>query len=280
MIAAGIVLYNADLERLHENIMSVKNQVDILILIDNGSKNIDVIQEKYDKYDTIHLKKLGENKGIAVALNEMSRIALSMGCEWILTLDQDSVCSANLIACYMNYINVPKIAMMSCKMKDRNYCLEKQEHFYNEYVEIEQCITSGCFMNLKAAQDVGFFDEKMFIDYVDFDMCAMLKRKGYCIILCNFDGLLHELGRGELRRFIFKKHLITNHSPIRRYYYMRNVIYYTKKHKEYISLKRKWKELYGSIFYDIAVIVLYEKDKVSKLQHAFKGICDGIKMQV
>lgn len=280
MFAAGIVLYNADSGRLHENITSIIDQVDSLILIDNGSGNIDEIEKKYKTYSKICLKKLGENKGIAVALNEMIKEAMALGCEWLLTLDQDSVCRPNLIDCYKKYIDIPKVAMMSCKMVDRNYQLEEEDAFEEDYIEINQCITSGCFMNLKAAREVGYFDEKMFIDYVDFDMCAMLREKGYIIILCNFEGLLHELGRGELRRFIFKKHLITNHSPIRRYYYTRNVIYYVKKHKKYISRKRKWKELYGGIFYDIAVIILYEKEKIPKLKNSFKGIKDGIKMKI
>ena len=39
-IAAGIVLYNSEIERLRENINAVKTQVDQIIFFDNNSKNI------------------------------------------------------------------------------------------------------------------------------------------------------------------------------------------------------------------------------------------------
>ena len=53
MTAAGIVLYNPDVERLHENINGIINQVDALILIDNGSDNIKEIENKYNDTEKI-----------------------------------------------------------------------------------------------------------------------------------------------------------------------------------------------------------------------------------
>lgn len=279
MTAAGIVLYNPEVERLHENINGIINQVEALILIDNGSDNIKEIENKYNDTEKIYIKKLGDNLGIAKALNEMVLKAEELGAKWILTLDQDSVCQPGIIECYEKYTNLPKVGMMSCKMTDRNYSLG-EENVEQEYVEIEQCITSGCYMKISAAKEVGMFDEKMFIDYVDFDMCSSFAEHGYKIILCNFNGLLHELGQGEIRRFFLKKIVLTNHSPIRRYYYMRNVIYYVKKHKKSISRKRKWTKLYGSIFYDLASIIIYEDNKKEKLKQCIRGIKDGIKMEV
>ena len=40
MVLAGITLYNPELDRLEENIASIQNQVDRIICVDNGSKNI------------------------------------------------------------------------------------------------------------------------------------------------------------------------------------------------------------------------------------------------
>ena len=44
-IAAGIVLYNSEIERLQENINAVKTQVDQIIFFDNHSKNIKNIEK-------------------------------------------------------------------------------------------------------------------------------------------------------------------------------------------------------------------------------------------
>lgn len=44
-ISAGIVLYNPDINRLKQNIKAVIPQVDVLVLYDNGSKNITKIEK-------------------------------------------------------------------------------------------------------------------------------------------------------------------------------------------------------------------------------------------
>ncbi len=42
-ILAAIVPYNPDLERLQKNINAIEPQVEHLIIVDNGSKNINLI---------------------------------------------------------------------------------------------------------------------------------------------------------------------------------------------------------------------------------------------
>ena len=46
-VLAGIVLYNPDLERLSENVSAIIPQVDILLLVDNKSNNINEIISLY-----------------------------------------------------------------------------------------------------------------------------------------------------------------------------------------------------------------------------------------
>ena len=69
--AAGIVLYNPDINRLEENISAIAPQVSELILIDNGSKNIDEIAELTAKYDNITYVRNDDNYGIAKALDQI-----------------------------------------------------------------------------------------------------------------------------------------------------------------------------------------------------------------
>ena len=67
MMLAGIVLYNPEEKRLEENIMAIEKQVDKIILIDNDSRNYEIIKNKYiqnKKIDIIHNEK---NEGIAYA---------------------------------------------------------------------------------------------------------------------------------------------------------------------------------------------------------------------
>ena len=92
MTAAGIVLYNPDTERLKENIEAILPQVDQIIVVDNGSSNVDEICELLNKYEQIKFIWNEENYGIAKALNQLLYFAYKNDVEWILTIDQDSVC--------------------------------------------------------------------------------------------------------------------------------------------------------------------------------------------
>ena len=76
MMLAGIVLYNPEEKRLEENIMAIEKQVDKIILIDNDSRNYEIIKNKYiqkKKIDIIHNEK---NEGIAYALNQILKYAV------------------------------------------------------------------------------------------------------------------------------------------------------------------------------------------------------------
>ena len=73
-IAAGIVAFNPDIDRLESNILNIRNQVEKLYVIDNASDNLKDIEKLCDKYDA-HLVANIENYGIAKALNQMCQFA-------------------------------------------------------------------------------------------------------------------------------------------------------------------------------------------------------------
>lgn len=52
------------------------------------------------------------NQGIAFALNQILNWAKSQRYSWVLTMDQDSICSVNMIDEYLKYINDQKIALI------------------------------------------------------------------------------------------------------------------------------------------------------------------------
>lgn len=61
-IAAGIVTYNSDTERLEENIKSIINQVETVIISDNASSNIGELEALADRY---HIKLIRNNSYFA-----------------------------------------------------------------------------------------------------------------------------------------------------------------------------------------------------------------------
>lgn len=274
IIGAGIVTYNPDLTRLKENIEAILNQVSGVVIVDNGSQNVDDICKLIENYENVYLVWNEENQGIAKALNQVVNAAKDHNWVWVLTLDQDSVVMEGLIENYRQYMDYEKVAMITCLFLDRNFGIQQEHEFEGEYRYAERCITSGCLTKVEPCLETGGFDENMFIDYVDFDMCYMLRERGYKILQSHFRGVLHELGNGERKIFFGREVIVTNHSPARRYYYSRNVVYFIRKHKGYLSKLRYYKKLYGRL----GVVIVYEKNKLIKLKYGFKGIIDGYKM--
>lgn len=279
MIIAGIVLYNPDIYRLKENLDSIVRQVEDVILIDNNSNNIKKVENLTSNYSNVFIIKNDINKGIATALNQIISYASNKKYKWVITLDQDSVCSKNLINIYGEFLNINNIGMMTCNIVDRNFSLESNNFTKNPYIYVDDCITSGCLTNIAACIDVGGFDESLFIDYVDFDMCTTMLEHGYKIIKINYDGLLHEVGSAFTKKICGRTEVIYNHSAFRKYYIARNGIYYLRKHKASFSLKH-YVHRYLRVYEEILFILVYENNKFEKLKAGIKGIIDGHKMKI
>lgn len=274
VIGAGIVTYNPELARLKENIDAVYPQVSALVIVDNGSDNVEEVCAMLEQYPKAFLIWNEDNLGIAHALNQIVGAAHEHAWQWVLTLDQDSVVMDGLIENYRKYMDYEKVAMLTCLFLDRNYGIQREYEFNGEYRYAERCITSGCLTKVAPCLETGGFDENMFIDYVDFDMCYMLRERGYKILQSSYRGVLHELGNSFRREFFGREVIVTNHSPGRRYYYSRNVVYFIRKHSGFVNKRKYYIKLYGRL----GVVLLYEHNKLKKLWCGLKGIADGYKM--
>ncbi|SFG04014.1 rhamnosyltransferase [Lachnospiraceae bacterium C7] len=273
MILAGITLFNPEMDRIDENIAAVIDQVDAVLCVDNGSSNLQEIEEKVlSKYpaDKLIVEKNGDNLGIARALNQMFEYAKANGYEWVLTLDQDSVVPDNIISEYKKYTDkLENIGSLSPLILDRNY--GNNEDNKGDVEELDKCITSASLTPVEAWEKVGGFFEELFIDLVDHDFCAKLVENGYKIYRINTVKLLHELGHGVSHRFLGKKITVMNHSPFRKYYIVRNRLIYMYMHKNSINIKKEKIKYYMFLI----KTVLYEKDKMKKFKVMRKGAKDG-----
>ena len=275
-ISAGIVLFNPDIIRLKENISAVIVQCTHIYLVDNGSNNIDEVKRLLNQYNQSKISILCnlENQGIAKALNQLTIAAQKDGYEWILTLDQDSVSPSNIISEFKNYITCQNVGMLCPVIYDRNK--GKEIKAKEGCTEIDECITSGSLLNIEAWNNIGGFDENMFIDGVDFDICYRLRQNGYKILCIQSVVLLHELGRIEYHHFLFWRVLVKNHSAFRKYYIARNIIYTAKKRRStLLFVKGLLQEIKM-----LGIVVFYEEDKLNKSKCICRGIYDGFKGKV
>ena len=265
-VCAGIVTFNPNLRLLTENIEAIYKQVNQIIIFDNGSDNVNEIEGLIiDK--NIHLIKCELNKGIAFALNRLCEWAYNNEYKWILTLDQDSISPSNLVSELKPYSKYKGIAIIAPEIIYRNnekYTVVRKKNFKF----VNWVITSASLTNTSIWKKIHGFDEKLFIDCVDFDYGVRVNRAGYKIIKVFSTYLLHDLGKLKCRQLFGKTIYITNHSANRYYYMVRNNIYLKKK----LNVgKPIW-----STFKHIVKIVFFERDKCAKMLSIMKGIKDGM----
>ncbi|MCB5628214.1 glycosyltransferase, partial [Bifidobacterium breve] len=81
---AGIVTFNPDIELLRKNIEAICAQVDLVIIVDNGSRNLEDIRPLADAH---HCKLIpnAQNEGIATALNQIALAGKGDGYSWMFT---------------------------------------------------------------------------------------------------------------------------------------------------------------------------------------------------
>ncbi len=274
-ICAGIVTYKPDLSRLKENIDAIIGQVPALFIVDNGSEHSKKIEDLVSRYNKVTLIKNPHNRGIAKALNQLISVAKEHHYPWMITLDQDSVCYEGLVNQYLEYVD-DSIGMLICDIIDRNYTLKSaMSRDLSKVVleDVEKCITSGCCTNVDAVTRSGGFDEKLFIDMVDYDMCYSLREHGYRIVNAHFTGLLHEVGKSKKYHILGFEFAVNNHSAERKYTISRNSVYLVKKHRLNPISE------YALIFRRILTAFFFEENKLAKIKAILKGVSDGWKMQ-
>ena len=275
-VYAGVVTYNPEIKRLKENISSIQNQVTTVVIFDNGSNNVDNIQNLILGLANVVFIKSEKNLGIAAALNRLMQWGNDKGYDWMLSLDQDSVCEENFVARMKPYLTIEQnLGVVAPVIVDRNVGVVGHNP-KSEYIHVNTCITSGAFSKVSAWKEIGKYDESMFIDSVDFEYCYRMRKCGYEVIQVRDVQLLHELGKSQRKRFFIWSFDVTGHSAFRKYYIARNNVYYPLKHHMWLHFIR------GNLrnINLILTIVFYERSKRNKISAVCRGWKDAFNVKV
>lgn len=280
-ICATIITYNSG-EGFINTFNSVYNQVNKIVIVDNGSEKTTIdLLERLKKEYPIELILCKENLGIAAALNKGVKYALDNGYDWVMTLDHDSNLKEDMAKKLLEaYYRIDeekrrKVVSLLPRYIELGLDRERQDARYTntDIQYVEGGITSGNLVNRKAFEEVGYFDEKLFIDFVDYDFCFRIKEKGLDIVEVANAILYHRIGETKSGRFFFKKVSATNHSPSRRYYITRNRIYCWKKYKGIVDDSIRFDK--SCAVKEAVKILLYEENKLLKVKMIVKGIKDA-----
>lgn len=272
-IIAGIILYNPNIERLQKNIESIINDVDSILFIDNASKNIVDIQKLANKH-SINLISNNKNEGLPRVFNTMIKYANENKYENLLLLDQDSICENNLIRTYKKYISKDYVCLTP-KIVHR---LKEYEEKYGtktssaETDVINDSINSGTLINLSILPQDLRFNEKLFVDCVDFDFFIQLKRRNLQVLRINQAHLFCDLGNLKVHYFLCKSFFTNNYSTFRLEKQARDRVVFIFTH----ITNNLAKEVFCHSLLGYLMIILFEKQKISKLFAVSKGFVKGL----
>lgn len=277
--SAVVVLYHPD-DSAVDNISGYQHWVDIIYVIDNTPEGVtNLFLYKLTKIKSLQYIRIGENVGIAAALNCGVKKAQDAGYQWVATFDQDSAVTDGYFSAmedaFRAVLDKECIAIISPVYVEHSYANQVTYAPSEPFCFVESTMTSGNIVNIDAWGKVGGFDNELFIDYVDHDFCLKCGDKGYKIVQANHALLKHSLGAFSEEKFIYRNFKVTNHNFIRRYYNARNriVIY-----KRYYSSHRQWIVYdFKSFLKELVKLILLEKDPLRKMWYVTRGLLDGFR---
>lgn len=288
-VCAVIVTYNCG-DKVLPTARSVMPQVDKVLFIDNGSRDSTgkILERIRDESPgSVETVTLGENRGIACALNLGVRRAIELGYPWVLTMDHDSEADGRMVENLMRAVHdhrEPERVIISAPVYiDRGTGEAGRIYRYEGWKRHRLdplppggtatptvVITSGNLLNAGHFQALGGFDESFFIDYVDHDFCLRAVIAGFHIIVCADASLSHSVGEAVSREFLGFRIFGTNHSPERRYTIGRNRVAVIRKYGRDFPAYAFYTAL--DFFYEFLGILFCEDRKWTKIKMILRGV--------
>lgn len=273
--AAVAVLYEPD-HKVIFNIMSYSRYLEKVYVIDNTEfMDTELVQKIKGLRNVQYIWNHG-NLGLAVALNMGCQKAFSDGYPYVFTMDQDSVMQSGTVERMKAFMESSSdrtvVAPFVIPYFDTVSPWNKKKTDKSQVVNF--AITSGMLVSKEAFEDVGGFDDKLFIECIDVDFCIKLKQKSWKIIKIENAVLYQRAGNSEPKKFLWKTVHPLFEAPYRGYYKFRNKKYLKNKYGKKIY------QFTPRLYEAVVKTLLYEPNKMVRFHYYLKGYRDGMRKQM
>jgi len=248
------------------NIKSYIHQVDFLIIVDNSEIENRELLSEFIKLESVKYIWNKSNQGLAYALNQAGNYALKNNYDFLFTVDQDSDATKELVEQLFVHFS-PSLGVIAPHHQNKKFPKNSDLKLVSE---VPMAMTSGNLVNLKAYQQIGGFDEKLFIDFIDYDFCFRMNLNGYKVLSIPEAILYHNLGNISKHMLFGRYFHPTNHSAKRLYYRIRNSAYVFRMYKS-LYPEVIWHEK-KKILKIVFKIIFFEKEKLKKMYMICLGI--------
>ena len=296
-VSAIVITFRPDGIKLAALLAALSDQVEHVLVVDNTPSNDDCVSDLLGKWPAharpVDLRRLGDNLGIAAALNVGIEAAVARGFDYVLLSDQDSVPAPDMVSELLRVARERESAgvRVGCvgptyvdEVTGQTFGFQVQEpgrFFYSvrdgnradPWVEVVTSITSGSLVPCKVFAEVGGMREDYFIDYVDTEWCHRARHAGYTLFGTSRARMNHHLGDDTFPVWYLRWRPFSSYSPLRLYYRFRNFILLMKC--GYVpwrwKLRASWYWL-GNLY----AYSLFSPRRVENLRFIGRGLLDGL----
>lgn len=234
-ICGLIVTHQPDKDVLKATIQSLEQNVDEILIYDNGSKSAKKTFIDFERNNKIFIFYSTKNNGIAEAQNWLLKKAISKGYLFAVMSDQDTTYPYEYTKTLIRYFkDSHNVAAVCPGWIDKN--LGKSGKYPGQYVynqcgalkidlrtdkpfKISHAISSGMAIRLSLLEKIGFMRTDLFIDWVDNEWCWRANSLGFTLLAVPSVKLEHTLG-DETKLILGRKFVVRR--SIRNYYIVRN----------------------------------------------------------
>ena len=257
-----------------DNVKIVSRQSDLLIICDNSPTSHENLFLDIENIKYFYWKK---NLGLSAAFNQV----LKNGTlnwhdnDYILFFDQDSTIQSNHIKLLIDEYNrlvvqgecVGCIGPVYFNLSSNKEEVPRLKTFINDKsMKVSSIITTSMLCQYKNLKKIGFWNERVFLDMADWDICWRFKAKNMNVYLTYASVIRHSLGQGTKKIGLLQ---IRVGKPFREYYQTRECLYLL--FKKYVPVKYKIRFILMLTARPL-LHVLFLDNKLERIKYIGKGM--------
>ena len=280
-LAGVVILYNPEAD-VSENVASYIDSIDRLFIVDNHNGEDIANRIAQTNPNKVEILTNKENEGIAKPLNRVLELCRKEGFDLLLTMDQDSRFLPGHMDAYRKEIEMydwTKTFGLGPTAVAREVCEKSSPSVPQQRLRwkaVYRLITSGNVVSVKVASEISGYNEDLFIDEVDFEICYRALEAGYLLFQTSDILFGHRLGNPLTKRFIWRDIQAMNHPPIRKYYIVRNqLVVWRRFHR--IDEVFFFSHYILVCVLDFFKIFYMEPNKLKKANFYLMGIIDALR---
>jgi rhamnosyltransferase len=288
---AGVVVTHFPDAGFEHRLAAIAREVGRVIVVDNSGDQ--AVQLRLREACAVHRAEFipnPTNRGLAAALNHGFRLLAARGLTAAIAFDQDSTPAPGFSAALLATMSaVPRPAVVGANWQDEATPAKPSRHLRPHAVfpvafervvagrdlnAVTCVIASGSLYDLGLWDQLGGFDERLFLDLVDTEYCLRARAAGHLIAVAAAARLAHRRGAKKSVRRFGRTWTPAFMPPVRLHYLFRNRMRLLARHGIQVPHWTAFELVYAVKI--LAEILFLEDAKLAKLSGCMRGAWNGV----